>query len=514
MKIKFLTAAVSACILASQAMAVSITAKPVPDLQIVFSGATAVDNQFANYVLQTCNAGSLDTYTNSNDSASAFYCTVSAAKTGTVAMDILFRKESGGSSTGVVPISYGAAPAGQVAGLDMGTCVHQGNQEWNCSNTTITVQSQIGISDVEPELFALPANIKPGATGPIPAPMAVSPVNTQAFGIVVSPELRNALQAAQGLNVGSDEVADMPSLSSSIIANLFAGNIASWDQLKNDAGMGIAAAAGQTNDSVNVCVRTPGSGTQAQFNAFYMKNGCAYRGGGSLGPAFMITATDSDAYSDLFLATENNGFEVPSFFGFPIDAPYVYWNKGSSDVGKCLTKITTHATTPRWAIGVQSVEKVDEGLVDRNRFKYIAIDGIAPTLENVAAGLYHNVASASIQWNTNIVAAGSVTENLALEFVALAQDVSAVSVFNASLQDDGASSSDNRPVGGFRIPEILDGGVPANVGSLAFAQGALVAGTPFNPANPVTPFNKGLSDPSSCKVDSINGAIDVSQSGR
>ena len=101
MKIKALATAIAASTIAGQAMAISIVAQPVPDESLNFSGATAVDKQFQSYIEQTCNAGTVDTYINSQDSASAFYCEVTTTAGGT--QNVLFRKESGGSSTGVVP---------------------------------------------------------------------------------------------------------------------------------------------------------------------------------------------------------------------------------------------------------------------------------------------------------------------------------------------------------------------------------------------------------------------------
>ncbi|MEM9063779.1 MAG: hypothetical protein AAGD13_25270, partial [Pseudomonadota bacterium] len=61
------------------------------------------------------------------------------------------------------------------------------------------------------------------------------------------------------------------------------------------------------------------------------------------------------------------------FPGFPLPAPYIHQNKGSSDMGKCLTNL---AAASRTGIGIQSLEKVDEGRTNRNNFKYLAIDGV------------------------------------------------------------------------------------------------------------------------------------------
>lgn len=495
MKIKILAAAVAGATLATQAMAISIVTKPTPDVTLTVSGATAVDIQFSNYISQACVAGTLDTYIQPSDAARAYYCTVN---TSAGARDVLFRKESGGSSRGVAPIATGAG--GTVAGIDLATCAEDapGAQTWTCSDTNIQVQSEVGISDVEPALFTLSPNVKPGTTPPnvAAAPMTVQPVNINTFGIVVSPALRDALQAAQGLTVGSDDVADLPSLPSNLVAALFAGDIQDWNVLKDSTGTGIAASL--ADPTVNLCLRTPGSGTQAQFNAFYMGIGCKYNGGSDGASAARPPLTDADN-------TENNGFltTIPNPINpvFPPVArpkPYAYWNKGSSDMGKCLTQLSSAG---RWAIGIQSLEKVDETRTDRNDFKYVAIDGVAPTLENVAAGLYRNVASASIQWN-NTVVTDPIKLELAQDFVNLAQEVASVAASNASLK------------AGTGIPQIADASTGTNInsGNLVFAKGSVVPSVPFDPANPVGPFNQGLVGPSSCKTTFFaGGAVDVSQ---
>lgn len=529
MKIKLLSAAVMA-VAAGNAMA--IAPNVTPDLTLNISGATAVDKQIENYINQICDTNTLDTFVSVGGGATAFFCTVPAANSGLASdQNVLFRKESGGSSTGVEPVTNALT----VDGIDLSTCLDDGSSfadaiagdnQWGCSGTFIQVPSQVGISDVEPELFKISANGSKSVNLTPPGGLSVSPVNAQTFGIVVSPGLRDALQAAQGLTVGSDDVADMPSLSSNVIANIFAGNVGTWDELQDGTGTGIHAAAGLAaiDNQVNICVRTPGSGTQAQFNAFYMRNACAYRGAGDLGFLGFDTSLDSDGINQDGDAGTGDLSKPTNFFGQPLAPPYTYANKGSSDMGKCVTQITATLNsdkevtgeTGRWAIGIQSLEKVDEGRTDRNYFKYLAIDGVAPTLENVAAGLYHNWAAASIQWRNDQLNADQAV--LADKLVQTAQAKDAVSVFNASLQDDGSSANDDRPAGSFRVPEILDGGQPANVGTLAFAGTidpqtlqVLATEAPFNPANPVTPFNKGLVGPSSCAIATMADKVDVSQ---
>lgn len=500
MKIRHLALAVAASLCASQSFALGIAASKAATLKLNVSGATAADIQFANYITQVCTPGTLDTFRNPADNSRAFSCSIAAGEIAGVAggTSALFRKESGGSATGVTPIINNTT----LNGIDLDTCVLSATPNlWTCSNTTIQVPAELGISDVEPELFTITAN----SIGPITDPngvgqLTVSSVNAQTFGIVVTPDLRNALQGAQGLTVGSDDVSQMPSLSSAIIANIFSARMANWSTLVNDSGVALnATGAGQqtVSNAVEVCMRAPGSGTQAQFNAFYMGNSCAYRGASNFQFVGLGTAADGNGIVNDIVRRQVGPVLSPP--------PYIHHGVGSSDVGKCMTQI---AAANRTAIGVQSLEKVAETLTDRNNFKYIAVDGVAPTLENVQAGLYRNWASLSIQWRNDVLS--GIKLGAAQKFVELAQAVTPVADFNAALQA--------APVA---IPTILDATDPsgrANVGTLAFAgkSGNPNITTGFDPAAPLFGFDKaaGLGNPSSCAVPRLvaNQKVDVSYS--
>ena len=270
MKLNKLALAVAATTFAGQALALDIQSV-TPDLQLQISGATAVDKQVQTYFATFCDTGTQTNYTmsNGNDDATGVFCTVSSLFTSP--LNVFFHKENGGSSTGVEPVSN----AGTVDALDLSTCVQNTapsgavSGEGTCSDTLVQNAAQVGISDVEPALFAITANGSKNVNAAAfnAAGASVQTVNAGTFGVVVSPGLRNALQTAQGLTSGSDLVADMPSLSRSLIANIFSGKVAQWDELKGLGGVAITSG-NVTNVKVNVCTRTPGSGTQAQFNAY------------------------------------------------------------------------------------------------------------------------------------------------------------------------------------------------------------------------------------------------------
>lgn len=498
MKIRNLALAVAASLCASQAFALGIVASKNATLKLNVSGATAADIQFSNYITQVCTPGTLDTFRNPADNSRAFSCSIAAGEIAGVAggTSALFRKESGGSATGVTPIINNTT----LNGIDLDTCVLSATPNlWTCSNTTLQVPSELGISDVEPELFTITANSIGAITDPNGVgQLNVSSVNAQTFGIVVTPDLRNALQAAQGLVVGSDDVANMPSLSSALIANIFASRMANWGTLVDSTGTGINATAVKTNsNAVEVCLRAPGSGTQAQFNAFYMGNSCLYRGASSKQFLGFSTPPDGNGINNDIVRRQVGPVLTPP--------PYIHAGVGSSDVGKCMTQI---AAANRTAIGVQSMEKVAETLTDRNNFKYVAVDGVAPTLENMQAGLYRNWASLSIQWRNDVLS--GIKLAAAQKFVELAQAMGPVADFNASLK-----------AAPLAIPAILDAtdaSGRADVGTLAFAgksgNPSILGG--WDAAEPLFAFDKatGLGNPSSCAAARLVSGqkVDVSYS--
>jgi hypothetical protein len=88
----------------------------------------------------------------------------------------------------------------------------------------------------------------------------------------------------------------------------------------------------------------------------------------------------------------------------PVFGPVVQENSGSGDLTVCLQN---QFAAGKWAIGVQSLEKVDAS------FRFIKIDGVAPTLKNVAQNKYKDWVETTIQWR-NAASNGPVGDALAI----------------------------------------------------------------------------------------------------
>jgi hypothetical protein len=187
-----------------------------------------------------------------------------------------FDNAVGGSITGIIPLLNGSPVLLNFANLD-GTAngtdsTFAGASKFN--STQAPHDSQIGLSDVEPKMFSaafgnLPTNAAAVAAGwKLPAGHTAAELTSEVafiggFGIAVS-----QAGVANGLtNISTDQ-----------LAAVLAGDITDVQQL------GLA-----TSQEIVVCRRTPGSGTQATFNALISHLGC---GANSAGAQFSVASHD------------------------------------------------------------------------------------------------------------------------------------------------------------------------------------------------------------------------------
>ncbi len=375
--------AVAAATLAS-GQAFALAPDIVPDIELWVSGASAQDKAFGSLLGELCVAGSLDTYLDNSatpgSAQRAFSCNLDSTNVAGLSIAnpkvLIHKRSAGGSGMGVQPVADGAAI--EFMNVNASNCTLTATPKvyscaYNATTNMVTHVPDAGLSDVEPAMF-VGVNVPAGFLPVTPAQLAkldVKSVRAGVFGIPVTTALRNALQQAQGKTVGSETEADMPSLSKIQVASLMAVNgVKKWDALyMNGAKLNLVPGVVAPSDlKVHICRRVNGSGTQAQFNAKFLDNPCTT---GALTPA----------------NTTNN-----------LTGPVVVLNSGSGDVTTCLD---TKNTANVWALGVQSTEN-NANLAKGYRF--IKIDGVAPTLENVWNNTYFDWVEESMQWRT--VAAG------------------------------------------------------------------------------------------------------------
>ena len=447
-----------------------------PDLEIWLSGATAQDNGIALLFDDLCVAGTLDKYQDiANPSKkgakhTALFCTIDSSKvTGLTATNpkVLFHKRSdGGSAQGVNPVAEGTAINHMV--INNGNCnLVSGTYDCTISNPGDLVPhlSTAGVSDVEPAMF-VGVNTPSGYSPMTPALLAnldVTPGAALVFNTPVNKALRDALQRAElgAACVGSETVACMPSLSKNQVASLLSGTIKKWSTLKVN-GTSLTAVAGVTapdNDLVHICRRVRGSGTQATTNAKMNHVPCT------------------------------PGAKLPTEATNGISGPVTVLNSGSGDVEVCLDDFNNGTNDGgkngglkhTWAIGVQSTEKNVDNAHD---YRYIKINGIAPTIQNAAKGLYEDWVENSFQWRKSGLIGAPAGDALVM-MQKIATDSGSPTIIANNLNPSFVYSWGQ---GGY----------------LALASHGFAVSTPFSTSNPVTPYSHAAGgQPDSCSVPQI-----------
>jgi hypothetical protein len=372
-----------------------------PELSLYVSGASAQDNALELLFRKLCiidpqkspvaeASNTLHVYRQGNNQR-AMVCRVDGEASG-LGRDMVvafFKSSVGGSGNGPIPVANGDGRLadGQpsrfidLAKVSMpGVCEPPrlrekgvGGQfreyfERICSDEVLSdggIVPDAGIADVEPRLL--------GATPQQLEVLHVTSQNAVIFGVPVTKGLRDALQLAQGLKVGAEDEANMPSLSRLQLANLFNGNLSRWEMLRDRRGhslVSLPGARGPKDLRVFLCRRVETSGTEAAFEVYFLGQRCS-------GLSSRIPAG-------------NDGGEV--------GANTVNEGSGTGDVKDCLN---LHEFAGRWAVGMFSTENPSNLQQDDpgpppakpkdrrdDRWRFIRIDRAAPTLLNVVEGRY------------------------------------------------------------------------------------------------------------------------------
>lgn len=447
---KRLSLAISAALLQGASLSALAYVPTSPNdstYNIYFGGATASNLTLRQTIIeQMCDegAGSIETFTvgsHVNPTQWSVACHVTSAKiTGlpTSPARVIFHKTNqGGSGTGVNPVEQETELPYMIVSTTGGYVDRDGdtNATANCatSGTALSTPAPTsrtytdyacaggqtegvvpdgGTSDIEPNKF-FGINTTSGSD-PYQnlGNLTVHSVAHLAFGVPITKDLRDSLQrvlfpttsvchptnAGYGSGVGSNAESEacMVSLTTNEIRSLLTGAVTSWANVRiTPAGSStpaqltaaVTAAGGTlpTDNKVQICRRVEGSGTQAQSNAILVGWPCD---------------TDSDGLN----------VKLPAAATVPFTGPVVVKNSGSGDVRKCLNDYNNGtstmsnpvkpdaAATKRWAVGIQSLEN-NMNLADGYRF--VKIDGYAPTLKNIHSGNYTDWAAQSVQWRSN-----------------------------------------------------------------------------------------------------------------
>jgi len=239
------------------------------------------------------------------------------------------------------------------------------------TSLTATAVTQVGLSDVEPSLLsASAANI---------ALLTRSEGAHLTFGIPVTKTLRNQLQQDQGLTVGSETEANIPSLSRVQITSMMNGTVTNFSQLSQNA----SSSNWIPSAPVNIAFRSSTSGTTRVNNAYFGVD----TGQCVLNAKARKSATSADGTGAACSVTSTNQIVIQA--------------SGSDTVVTCLNNFENN-TKP--AFGILSMETSTAASTTGEKLRFIKIDGQAPTLLNVANGKYGLWASVSFQYKSTLAA--------------------------------------------------------------------------------------------------------------
>ena len=404
--IRYAVAAAIAGTAATSANAISISnyhANASSNVNVYISGSTALDGTLTNAAIQTaagqtglCQSGSTDIYL-IGTSNKLIYCSATAASGLTVGTPLAIFKESQvGSANGVQPLinvakggtagtnfidptviqdsTCGTAVTTSATG-DFGTFVtHAG-----CASTAVTAGTPTGgFADVEAAILQTAAGAAISATD-AGTYLTASPTLDQVWAIALTKNMYYALQTAEGLTstcpasftvygsvvssptfTGKDSPSCAPSLSKQQVASLLTQTVATGTQL------GITNA---TDDTIYLCRRDFGSGTEASFEAYFVGERCSKTSLSVPGEdGFTVWAAGSGGGVRTCLQAFNAGGKtLTGFYG-----TYTIGTVGNQyAVGFINTEITA-----------ANLSGASDG------FRLVAIDGVLPQVANVQNGTY------------------------------------------------------------------------------------------------------------------------------
>lgn len=379
-------------------------------LELFVSGSSAQDNTLQRLFRLICMSGSLDVYR--AESVRLFFCRLQGGVHGLTSFaagqKVAFHKSSiGGSGGGVGPliqrIPVNFLNVADLRAQEEQRCpanrrelhVSEGDLvayiEHECSNPNPDPRiPDAGISDVEPQFFLDAYHLASNAVDVL----SVHSANAFIFGIPVSLDLRDALQSARfsrqdfcnpanphygdlvegssGAHVKRGESeACMPSLARAQLSGIFAGTLSDWSEVVTAQGFPLASRDPRTgqmsaapgikapsDDRVYVCRRVATSGTQAAYEMFFLNRRCT----GGVTP---------------FVASGDNVFE----------------GSVTSDVESCLGRLSDRNV---WAVGILTTESIE--WIGRDKWRFIKMDGVAPTLLNTFNGRWPFFVEQSYQW--------------------------------------------------------------------------------------------------------------------
>ena len=490
-------------------------------------GSTAIDKALLAYFEETADTASpcvtnsatdpIDVYTGTltNVKFIAVACTANTANTGAVAdpaKHIVFIKEdNGGSINGIqgvgltsaggqtlsFPALVGLTTAGGTPNCDTSAkaAVPGVTSAFNAhacaagySALATPIQGNMGFADVEASIFGLDTS----STGLDLTPQSTIDI---VFAPAVSLGLYHALQKSQGLPQ-DDLTADIPSLTKEALSAVYTGKVLAWTSVAGTGGtvfsqtniqFGTSGGAAHefnggapgtaASSKIFLCRRDNGSGTEKTSEIVFGNLVC------SAGNVAFRSAGAQDALGASWTQPATIAAAANTFSG-----------NGTGAVLNCLQGLDELGG---YAIGFASVDNgwgskgsTNAAGVGNQDFRYVKVDGVVPSIEDVASGLYHYWAQSSgYQPGPGAGHTNRATGDAAV----VLNYVTGVTVPNAGIGDASAIGALNTNAAWTNGPTWDGGivGIPGNVGNAVNPPTASLATFRGNPVNDFVKANGG-----------------------
>lgn len=477
-----------------------------PDIVLYLPGSQANDAFFQPAV---CLSGTAHVYFQNNTPADpakatnndywAVYCKTDGSKVSGLTGEKkvwISRRRLGASYVGIdavangTKLTYLADPVSANCTAFSGTFTSAGvafKYDYSCGTVTDGISATASISDVTPDVFHGPDNV-PSGKADIDAAKIDNrhAIAGHIIGTPVTLKLRNALQYAQVLNgalpsacavpgaavdAAMIETAEcMPGLTKQQLASLFSGKVSDWNTFNVNVNgapktLGEVAAdwiakGGDSNylsvprdTTVHVCRRENGAGQQVALLANILQNPC-------LGDS-MARLIQPGGQADARFATSLGA----------VDNCLKDFNDGTTGF---LPASPEHGN--QWAISIQTTER---NVNRAANYRFIKIDGAAPTVHQVALGRYPLWSEYGVQWMNSVSADQAKILNA---MVAYGQNPVNVAARNAAAVHSFG---------------------PA--GYVALSSNGYAPDRVFNAANPVNPYTRVVNGvPDACAIPVAN----------
>jgi len=461
-KLNTLAIGVSLLIGSQGANALTPWTNGAPEVYLYISGAIAVTNAYTEAVnTSLAAAGTLDTFndvdpvTGSKGSRWTVHYFIGHANLGAGLAGkkvAIARRTVGGSGYGVLPLNHNIALEQlRINGLKATDWTADGANAWkqtlssvNASKYLVKKFSDGGSIAVDPFIIlkpgtenypdqqkelitGLPEPVWPLTTTTIPttgsSAFTVTPTGGLIYGVAVTLDLYKVLQAAQkrakilpgSVVIGNYTEAAMPTLSRTVVASLLAGKIGAWDQVKiidktdGNKVKSLVDSSILADAGVTAPYKESTTGNNLTPVALGLRNG----GAATSVIAYSVFLNYPATKNAIKPASKTPDNAVEEDTALPIvKKPVIVadtatllkdWQEGTNVLG-FNNVVDGGSPAKRWGIAINSADRnnaVTTTGTGGNPWRYIRIDGYAPTLENVAAGDYNYWAEGVVLYRTN-----------------------------------------------------------------------------------------------------------------